>query len=260
MEITQFVVDAFSDKVFEGNPAAVCLLDHWISENLMKSIALENNFSETAFLVKEDKGFRLRWFTPRMEIDLCGHATLAAAYIITRFVEPSKDIVLFQTLSGILAVRKESELLFMKLPSCQLKPVEITNSIIEAIGIRPLEAYLGRDLVCVLSSVEQVHNITPDLSKIEALDGLLLHVTARGNDKYDCVSRTFAPKCGVVEDAVCGSGHCHLIPYWSEKLHKKELIAYQASPRGGTLYCKENGKHVVIGGKSTLYSKATIYV
>ncbi|MDP4146704.1 MAG: PhzF family phenazine biosynthesis protein [Bacillota bacterium] len=253
----QYVVDAFTDKVFGGNPAAVCVMDKWLSDEIMMNITRENNLSETAFAVREGSDYKLRWFTPGGEIDLCGHATLATAYVITKFIEPEITEVRFQTLSGLLVVVKKGELLEMDFPSYELKKVDVTEVMVEAIGVRPLEAYMGRDLLCVLESEEEVNKLNPNQEKINGLDGLLLHVTARGKE-FDCVSRSFAPKCNVPEDPVCGSGHCHIIPMWANKLEKNNLVAYQASPRGGILYCEYQGERVKLSGKAALYSIADI--
>jgi PhzF family phenazine biosynthesis protein len=253
----QYVVDAFTDKVFGGNPAAVCVMDEWLSDETMMKITRENHLSETAFAVKEGSDYKLRWFTPGGEIDLCGHATLATAYIITKFIEPETTEVRFQTLSGLLPVVKKGELFELDFPSYELKKVDVTEAMAEAIGVRLLEVYMGRDLLCVLESEEEVRNLNPNLEKLKALEGLLLHVTAKGKE-FDCVSRSFAPKLNVPEDPVCGSGHCHIIPFWSNRLGKTDLVAYQASPRGGTLYCEYQGERVKLSGKAALYSIADI--
>lgn len=255
----QYVVDAFTDKVFSGNPAAVCVMDKWLPDELMMSITIENNLSETAFCVKEGANYHLRWFTPGGEIDLCGHATLATAYTLFRFYEPELSELHFDTLSGKLIVVKNGELLEMDFPAYELAPVDVTDAMVDAIGARPRAAYMGRDLLCVMDSAEQVINAAPDQSKVMQLDGLLLHLTARGAD-YDCISRSFAPKCNVVEDPVCGSGHCHIIPYWANALGKNELVAYQASRRGGVLYTRVEGDRIVLAGKAALYSEAEIHV
>ncbi|MGP7817169.1 PhzF family phenazine biosynthesis protein [Niallia sp. 01092] len=255
----QYVVDAFTDKVFGGNPAAVCVMDEWLPDELMLNITAENNLSETAFTVKEGDSYRLRWFTPGGEIDLCGHATLATAYVIANYYEENVERITFQTMSGELVVLKKDDLFEMNFPSYDLKKVEVTDEMAEAIGIRPLEAYMGRDLVCILETEEQVRNVNPDQDKVNKLDGLLLHVTAEGKD-YNCVSRSFAPKCNVPEDPVCGSGHCHIIPFWADRLNKKSLVAYQASPRGGVLNCDYEGPRTKLSGKAALYSIAELYV
>lgn len=255
----QYVVDAFTDKVFSGNPAAVCVMDKWLPDELMMSITIENNLSETAFCVKEGANYHLRWFTPGGEIDLCGHATLATAYTLFRFYEPELSELHFDTLSGKLIVVKNGELLEMDFPAYELAPVDVTDAMVDAIGARPRAAYMGRDLLCVMDSAEQIINAAPDQAKVMQLDGLLLHLTARGAD-YDCVSRSFAPKCNVAEDPVCGSGHCHIIPYWANALGKNELVAYQASRRGGVLYTRVEGDRIVLAGKAALYSEAEIHV
>jgi PhzF family phenazine biosynthesis protein len=255
----QYVIDAFADKVFEGNPAAVCILDEWLSDETMLKITRENNLSETAFAVKEGPDYKLRWFTPGGEIELCGHATLATAYVITEFIDTSTKEISFKTLSGLLKVLKKGEFLEMDFPAYELERIDVTDEMTKAIGVRPVEAYMGRDMLCILESEEDVRNLKIDMQKVCKLDGLLLQVTAKGNE-YDCVSRSFAPKLNVLEDPVCGSGHCHIIPYWANKTGKNKLIAYQASPRGGTLFCVSQGKRIKISGKATLYSVAEIYV
>ena len=257
--LKQYVVDAFTDKVFAGNPAAVCVMDAWLPDEHLMKITRENNLSETAFAVKAGDSYRLRWFTPGGEIDLCGHATLATAYVITRFVEPGRKQVAFETLSGTLTVTKKGDLLEMDFPAYNLKPVPVTQAMIEAIGAEPREAYMGRDLLCVMDSEDTVRNMKPEQSKVLALDGLLLQVTAKGSE-FDCVSRSFAPKCNVQEDPVCGSGHCHILPYWAKKLGKTELTAYQASSRGGIIYAMVDGERIRMSGKAALYSEAIIHV
>ncbi len=260
--LKQYVVDAFTDQVFHGNQAAVCVMEDWIPDELMMNIAMENNFSETAFVVKEGEDYHLRWFTPGGEIDLCGHATLATAYILFRFYEKEAESVTFHTLGGDLIVTKDGERLSMDFPAYTLKQVPVTDAMEEAIGIRPEAAYMGRDLLCVLPDAEQIRSVSPDLDKVKELDGLLLQLTARddGDSPYDCVSRTFAPKLAVNEDPVCGSGHCHIIPYWTDALGKSEVTAYQASPRGGVLYCQIRGDRVIMAGNAALYSAAELYV
>lgn len=255
----QYVVDAFTDTLFEGNPAAICVMEKWLNDELMQAIATENNLSETAFTVKEGEVYKLRWFTPGGEIDLCGHATLAAAFVLMNYVDTSMTQVHFQALSGELVVNKKGQLYEMNFPSYQLKPLEVTEQMEEIIGFRPLEAWIDRDLVLVLENEEQVKVASPDLEKAKLLPGLLVHLTAIGTE-YDCVSRSFAPKLNVPEDPVCGSGHCHIAPLWSDKLKKAELVARQASRRGGTLYCRVDGGRVQLAGKAVLYSIAEIFL
>ncbi|HMM19444.1 MAG TPA: PhzF family phenazine biosynthesis protein [Selenomonadales bacterium] len=254
-----YVVDAFAEKVFEGNPAGVCVLENWFSDELMEKIAMENNLSETAFTVKENSIYRLRWFTPGGEIDLCGHATLATAFVLANFYEPASTEFIFETLSGNLSVARKGDLYEMDFPAYHLSPVPVTDKMAEAIGVRPVEAWMARDLVCVLGEENQVLAAQPDQAKLKALDGLLLQLTAKGTE-YDCITRTFAPKLGVEEDPVCGSGHCHVIPLWAKKLEKNTLVARQASRRGGTLYCQDCGERIKISGKAVLYATAELHV
>ena len=255
----QFVVDAFTDKVFSGNPAAVCILDNWLSEDLLLKITKENNLSETAFAVRDGNAYDLRWFTPGGEIDLCGHATLATAFVITQFYDKDCCTVVFNTKSGILVVTKKDDLFEMDFPAYDLKPVDVSQNMIDVIGAKPVEAFIGRDLLCIFDSEEIVRNLKPDMAGLLEMDGLLLQVSAPGRE-YDCVSRSFAPKLNVSEDPVCGSGHCHIIPYFSGRLGKKEIRAYQASERGGVLYCKMNGTRVILAGKAVLFSEAEINI
>ncbi len=256
----QYIVDAFTDKVFAGNPAAVCVTDWWLSDETMQNMAIENNLSETAFAVKGADAYRLRWFTPGGEVELCGHATLATAYVITRFVEPDLRRVDFDTLSGRLTVEKEGDLLTMDFPAFDLKPITITPEIVKALGgVVPREAYFGSDILCVLETEAQVRQVVPDLALMQEMGGVCFHITARGGE-YDCVTRSFAPKCGVAEDPVCGRAHCHVIPYWAGQTGKREFVAYQASRRGGVLYCHLEGGRTRISGKAALYAEAEVYL
>lgn len=255
----QYIVDAFADKVFHGNPAAICILEQWVSEELMIDITRENNLSETAFAVKTGDRYYLRWFTPGGEIDLCGHATLACAFVLLNFYEKDAGRIIFDIMSGVLTVVKKNDLYEMDFPAYQLKPVPVTEEMIDAIGAVPEEAYMGRDLLCVFDDAEAVRKMQPDQEKLLKLDGLLLHMTAKGADT-DCVSRSFAPKCNIAEDPVCGSGHCHIVPYWAERLGKNEVVAYQASRRGGTLYCSIDGDRVKLSGKAVLYAMSELYI
>lgn len=254
-----YVVDAFADNVFEGNPAGVCIMDEWLPDSLMQNIATENNLSDTAFAVKENGRYRLRWFTPGSELDLNGHATLATAYILMRFVEPEMTNVAFDTLSGKLEVAKKGDLYEMDFPSFVVKQVAVTDAMEEALGVRPVEAWLARDLVCVLENEDVLRAVSPDLRKAMALDGLMLQLTAKGSE-FDCVSRTFGPKLAIEEDPVCGSGHCHIAPLWSAKLNKRDLVARQASKRGGTLYCTVEGGRTRLSGRAALYSTAELHI
>lgn len=255
----QYVVDAFTDKVFSGNQAAVCVMDEWISDELMQSIALENNFSETAFVVKEGDKYHLRWFTLNGEIDLCGHATMATAYVILHILKPEMESVTFTTLSGDIIVIRDGGLLAISFPAYEVKRIEVTDLMEEVLGFRPAEAYLDRDLLCVMESEEQVRSMTPDLDKAMSLDGLLLCVTARGTE-YDSVSRVFAPKCNTPEDPVTGSAHCMIVPYWAGILGRNKISAYQASVRGGSIEAELAGDRVILKGTCAHYSTAEIFV
>ena len=255
----QYIVDAFTDRIFHGNQAAVCVLEEWLPEDLMMDITRENNFSETAFTVKEGEKWHLRWFTPGGEIDLCGHATLGTAFVLLNFYETNAQQVVFTTLSGDLTVTRRGERFEMEFPAYELKRVDVTAAMEEALGASVKEAYLARDLLCVLEDEQTVRELQPDLEKIKQIDGLLVHVTARGTDE-DCISRSFAPKLSVAEDPVCGSGHCHIIPYWADLLGKNELVAYQASRRGGTLYCRLEGGKIFMAGKAALYAIDELFI
>ena len=260
MEIRQYIVDAFTDRLFSGNQAAVCLPQNPLDATLMQKIAIENNFSETAFAVKTQKGYDLRWFTPGGEIDLCGHATLGTAFVIMTEVEPDCRKIDFSTRSGVLSVERKDNLFKMNFPQAKYRKINVTDDMTKAIGVRPLEAYLGRDLMMVLPSEEDVRNLKPDQALLKQLPGLIQSVTARG-EKYDCVSRIFAPKLDVAEDPVTGSTHCMIAPYWAEALHKLTINACQASKRGGQLICEilPEGR-IDISGPCVLYSKSTIYI
>lgn len=255
----QYIVDAFTDALFHGNQAAVCVLDRWLPEDLMMDITRENNFSETAFTVKEGDKYHLRWFTPGGEVDLCGHATLATSFVLLNYYEPEAERIVYTTLSGELIVERRGDLYQMSFPAYDLRQVPVTPEMTAAIGAEPTAAYLGRDLLCVFEDGARIPEMTPDQDKLLTLDGLLLHVTARGKD-VDCVSRSFGPKLRIVEDPVCGSGHCHIAPYWAKTLQKQELVAYQASSRGGTLYCRVEGDRVFLAGKAVLFSVCDLQV
>lgn len=255
----QFIVDAFTDEVFKGNPAAVCLPDRPVTDETMQKIAKENNLSETAFIAKERDEYLLRWFTPKDEIDLCGHATLASAFIVLNIVERDRDNVVFNTKSGKLKVTQKGDLYEMDFPAYELKKVDVTQEMEEAVGGKPLEAHMGRDLLLVMDENFDIEGAKPDMEKIEQLDGLIVHITQKGKDKYDCISRSFAPKLLVDEDPVCGSGHCHISVYWSEVLGKKDILAYQASERSGVLHTKVEGDRVSLAGNAVLYSRGQIH-
>lgn len=253
----QYIVDAFAEKVFSGNQAAVCVMEKWIPDELMQSIAKENNFSETAFTVKEGNSYRLRWFTPGGEIDLCGHATLGAAYVLLRYYEKDSESIVFQTLSGELRVERRGDAYEMDFPKYEYREIPVTDEMEQAMGVRPVGAYLSRDLLLLFDSEETVVSLNPDQEKMKDLEGLCLGVTAKGS-KYDCVSRVFAPKLNVAEDPVTGSTHCMIVPFWANKLQKTDIVAYQASQRTGVLYCRLDGERVRMAGKAVVYSEGEI--
>lgn len=261
MKIKQFVVDAFTDRLFAGNPAAVCVLEAPLSDARMQAVAIENNLSETAFLEKRADGkFGLRWFTPGGEIDLCGHATLGTAFVCTHYVVPDADRVAFETRSGELVVTRVGASRYsMDFPASRLEKIEVTDAMTEAFGAKPKEAYLARDLLCVFEDDEAVRRMTPDQALLAKLPWLLQHATAASADpQFDCVSRSFAPKLAVAEDPVCGSGHCHIVPYWAARLGKASITAFQASKRTGVLYCRLAGERIEMAGDAVLYSEAVI--
>lgn len=255
----QYIVDAFTDKVFSGNQAAVCILDEWPVDELMQSIAKENNFSETAFAVKEGDDYHLRWFTPGGEIDFCGHATLGTAFVIFNYYEENKSEITFITQVGKLTVICKDDIFEMDFPAYSIHKIEVTEQMEAAIGIRPLEAYIDRDLLLVLPDTASVKELQPDQRKMKDLEGLLVAVTAPADqDDYDCVSRIFAPKLDVPEDPVTGSTHCMITPYWCSRLGKNRLVCYQASERSGILYTSLHGDRVKVAGKAVLFSKGTV--
>ncbi len=252
--------DAFAEKLFEGNPAAVCVLDCWPEDALLQAIAIENNLSETAFAVREGEGWRLRWFTPGGEIDLCGHATLATAFVLANFVTPGEERFVFDTLGGVLVCEKRGGMYELDFPAYDMRSVPVTPEMERAIGAPVRAAWMARDLVCELEDAGAVRSASPDLALVKALDGLLLHITAAGDGGYDCVTRSFAPKLAVPEDPVCGSGHCHVAPLWAGRLGKGVLRARQASKRGGTLLCTVEGGRCRLAGGAVLYSTAELEI
>ena len=254
----QYIVDAFTSQPFAGNPAAVCVLDRWPSEKSMMNLAMENNLSETAFIVKEPEGYRLRWFTPGTEVELCGHATLASAFVVLNFYETDRDVVEFNTMSGLLTIRRKGNLYEMDFPTYELAEIPVTDAMERAFGIRPIRALLGLDLVCVFETEEQVRSLAPDQELLKTIEGRIQNATARGA-QTDCVSRSFCPKLSIPEDPVCGSAHCQIADYWSCELGRKEIKAYQASKRGGYLDCVmlDNGR-IAISGEAALVAVTEI--
>jgi PhzF family phenazine biosynthesis protein len=260
MNLKIYQLDAFTDKVFGGNPAAVVPLTEWLSDDLMQKIALENNLAETAFYVLEEDKFHIRWFTPTVEVDLCGHATLATAYQIFHYENYPKSIIEFTSRSGILKVEKQGDLLELDFPMDKLTPSETPQALIEALGAIPKETIKGlTDYMLVFENEAQIKAFKPDLRKISSVKCRGIMVTAKG-DEVDFVSRFFGPASGVDEDPVTGSAHTTLTPYWAKVLDKTTLSAKQVSSRGGELMCTLVGERVKIAGKVAPYLVGEITV
>ncbi|MCL2163635.1 MAG: PhzF family phenazine biosynthesis protein [Oscillospiraceae bacterium] len=261
------VIDVFTDKLFCGNPAGVCLLDAWLPDNLLQNIAAENNLSETAFLVKQSGYYDLRWFTPAIEVDLCGHATLASAFVLFEDEEKLAREIKFKTMSGMLAVSKSEDLLYLDFPSRPVASSPIYQTFEKGLGVKPAAVYRAADFLVLVNSEETLRSINPEFSILRQIksdaridsDNFGVIVTAAGSD-CDFVSRFFAPNAGVDEDPVTGRAHCSLIPFWSEKLGKTILTAKQLSKRGGLLFCQDCGERVKIGGRAVKYLSGDIKI
>jgi len=260
MRIAIFQVDAFTNVRFKGNPAAVCLLDEWISDDLMQHIAAENNLSETAFFIKTKEGFHIRWFTPVTEVDLCGHATLATAAVIFEKLDYKLDKILFQSKSGMLTVGRREDDYILNFPTDKITQTETDPSLHEALGIAPLKSFKGReDFLLIYENEQQIRDLTPDFNKLAAITQRGVIVSAPGNE-FDFVSRFFAPAVGIEEDPVTGSAHTSLTPYWAEELGKESLTAKQLSQREGMLRCTHKGDRTEIAGKVAFYLEGIIQV
>lgn len=259
MKLPIFRVDAFTNRVFAGNPAAVVLMDEWLPDQTLQAIAQENNYSETAFVVPRVDFFDLRWFTPELEMDLCGHATLASAHVIFRHGYADGEEIVFQSKAGPLPVKREGDLLAMDFPSRPPRPIPLDDAVSRALGAVPHELHASRDLLAVFGSQAEVEGLSPDFPSVARLNTFAVIVTAPGN-ACDFVSRFFAPGAGVPEDPVTGSAHCTLVPYWSERLAKSKLHALQVSRRGGELFCEHVGERVVLAGRVVEYLRGEIYV
>jgi len=261
MRLPIYQVDAFTDSLFGGNPAAVCPLEAWLPEKTMQAIAAENNLAETAFFVREGPDYALRWFTPTVEVDLCGHATLAAGQIVFRFIEPERDSVSFRTMNaGALVVSRRGDMLALDFPARPAVPVEPPPGLVVALGGVPREVLRARDHLVVYGSAAEVAALDPDLAALAKVDCWAAIVTAPGESGIDFVSRFFAPAQGVPEDPVTGSSHCTLVPYWAHRLGKTQLEARQLSRRGGALSCALDGDRVSIAGRAVLYLEGQIEV
>ncbi|MBX3238464.1 MAG: PhzF family phenazine biosynthesis protein [Chitinophagaceae bacterium] len=256
-----YQIDAFTDSVFSGNPAAVCPLEQWLSDEILQKIAMENNLSETAFYVKQNNRYQIRWFTPTVEVDLCGHATLAAAFVLFNHENHQGNIVHFYSpRSGILTVIKQGELLTLNFPEDIFEPVELSGEITDCFDIKPRLAFKGKtDYLLVFDTEDEIRKITPAFDLISKLNARGVIVTARGSS-VDFVSRFFAPQSGINEDPVTGSAHTTLTPYWAKELGKTELTAMQLSERKGYLQCKHTEDRIEISGQGKLYLTGEIFL
>jgi PhzF family phenazine biosynthesis protein len=260
MKLTLYQVDAFAEKVFEGNPAAVIPLKNWLADDIMQKIALENNLSETAFFIPFENGFHIRWFTPLAEVNLCGHATLATAHVLFNHLNYSEKEISFQSRGGILKVKKENSMIVLDFPASILSEIEIPSEVAKAFHIQPLACFKGKDdYMLIFENENAVSQLKPDFQQLVNAKTRGVICTSK-SEKYDFVSRFFAPAVGVNEDPVTGSAHTMLIPYWSKELGKKEIIAKQVSARGGVLHCKNSGERVEIGGKAVSFLVGEIFL
>jgi PhzF family phenazine biosynthesis protein len=262
-DLPYFVVDAFTDRAFSGNPAAVVPLERWLPDATMLSIAAELALSETAFFVREADTFSLRWFTPVVEVELCGHGTIATSFVLMNKLEPARNEVTFQSLSGPLGVSRAGDVLTLDFPSRPAAPEpepQVRDQVAAALGKRPRELWRARDLVAVYDSADDVRRLAPDFVKMKTIDVHAVIATAPGDRGADFVSRFFAPIQGIDEDPVTGSAHCTLTPMWAAKLGKRELVAHQVSKRGGVLACKLAGDRVQIGGRAVLVASGVLHL
>jgi predicted PhzF superfamily epimerase YddE/YHI9 len=259
MKLPYYEVSAFTRNPFGGNPAGVCPLANWLPDETLRQIAANNNLAETAYFVPRGDDYDLRWFTPAVEIDLCGHATLAAAFVLFTELGRTGDIVRFQSRSGMLSVAKAGETLILDFPACPLTPAEPPDVLIRGLGMVPKEVLKARDYFAVFDNETEVSRLKPDFTALKQLDCFGVVATAPGSD-CDFVSRFFAPRIGVDEDPVTGSTHCSLIPFWADRLGKDKLFARQVSSRGGELHCERAGTRVKIGGHSVTYLRGEIFL
>jgi PhzF family phenazine biosynthesis protein len=259
VKIPIYQVDAFASRLFSGNPAAVCPLEQWIPDETMQAIAAENNLAETAFFVPNANGYHLRWFTPKVEIDLCGHATLGSAHVIFTQLAPSMKSIKFETKSGTLIVNREGDLISLDFPARPPAECQVHAGLVAALGGEPEKILAARDYLVIYRTEEEVRKLEPKMEQLMGIDRFAVIVTAPGKE-FDCVSRFFAPAKGVPEDPVTGSAHCTLIPYWAKRLGKTKLHAYQASPRGGELWCEDRGGRVTMSGKAVLFLEGSIHL
>jgi len=262
MKIPLYQIDAFTGRVFGGNPAAVCPLDEWLPDNVMQSIALENNLSETAFLAPRNGEYTIRWFTPAVEVDLCGHATLASAYAIFNILQPSRTSVTFSSKSGPLGVRKQDETLVMDFPSLPPKSVDPPAALLAALNVKPTSVLIADNgnYMAVYDREEDVRALKPAMALLSSIGDAHAFICTAPGKEADFVSRFFAPKQGIPEDPVTGSAHSTLTPYWSKRLDRNPLRALQISARGGELFCEDRGDRVGIAGRAALYLEGAIHI
>ncbi len=254
-----YQVDAFTTQRFGGNPAAVCPLDQWLPDELMQKLAAENNLSETAFFVKKGSDYKLRWFTPEYEIDLCGHATLATAFVLFNHMGYKEEMIRFHTKSGLLEVAKKGALIVLNFPSRMPQPCDIPEDLIKGFNIQPTKVLKSRDYFLVYDSEKQIQELIADFSFLNKLETIGVIVTAAASE-VDFVSRFFVPNSVIGEDPVTGSAHCSLIPYWAAELKKTTLSARQISSRIGELLCEDNGERVTMAGTAVLYLKGEYFI
>ncbi|MFA6152487.1 MAG: PhzF family phenazine biosynthesis protein [Chitinophagaceae bacterium] len=261
MKLKIYQLDAFADKVFSGNPAAVCPLNEWLSDELLQQIAMENNLAETAFYTRKGDSYEIRWFTPTVEVDLCGHATLAAAYVLFHHENHTADQISFYSpRSGELSVKKNGDLLTLNFPTDLYESVALTEGMNACFEVKSLQAFKGKtDFMLVFATEEEIINARPNLSEISKLEGRGVIITARGREA-DFVSRFFAPQSGIDEDPVTGSAHTTLAPFWAKELGKNELSAIQLSPRRGYLQCNWMNDRVEISGTARLYMSGELFI
>jgi len=259
MEISLYQIDAFASKLFEGNPTAICPLNEWLPDETMQSIAAENNLSETAFFVPKNTGFHIRWFTPKSEVDLCGHATLASAYVLFNILDYKEDKIEFDSKSGILAVTRDNEWLVMDFPLQPPVSCDIPEEIVAAFDKMPIECLRAEDLIVVFDNEKDIESANPDFGQLLKLDSRGVVITAKST-RYDFVSRFFAPKYGIPEDPVTGSAYTQLVPYWASKMGSKRFHVKQLSSRGGELLCEQVDDRVLIYGRAVKYLEGKINI
>ncbi|MFT4059079.1 MAG: PhzF family phenazine biosynthesis protein [Legionella sp.] len=255
-----YQIDAFTSILYTGNPAAVCPLEYWLDDTVMQHIARENNLSETAFIVPDGQDYQIRWFTPNTEVDLCGHATLASAFVLFELLKHQEQKIVFKSKSGLLTVKKEGNLLQMDFPGLPFTKIEANNELIEAIGIIPDEVYQSTfDMLCIFNDAMSIKKAKPDLNALANMSCRGIILSAQDTE-YDVYSRCFYPGCDVSEDPVTGSAHCVIAPYWCARLNKKKIHARQGGNRQGELWCEVNQDRVILSGYSQLYLQGEICV